>query len=167
MRDPYFLPKLYLSARISPDAHQRNNRVASYLTGFFDVFLPHHYQSCATDHTMIGRDIYEKDIRAMELSDICLLLPPYGRDCACEIGWYQAAGKPVYVYTEGDLDWLRDCMVKGGVEKVFTSSIDAFRRLTKDPIIGSRVRFVLKPEHLGYSLLMDYHLKTGNILIGA
>jgi nucleoside 2-deoxyribosyltransferase len=163
---PFFKPKLYLSARISPDAHAYNNKVAETITDEFDVFKPHEHQVTSGAHEDIGVEVYRLDITAMENSDLALLLPKYGRDCAWEMGWYKGAGKPVYVYVEDQTEWLRDLMVKGGVAAVFTSNEATWERLRQDRVIGGKTYWVQRPDLLGEHILHHYDgLKNGRIVM--
>lgn len=161
----YFKPKLYVSARISPDAHIRNEEIANELSTYFEVFLPHQHQACAGDHSYIGPEVYFLDITAMQRSELAVLLPPYGRDCSFEIGWYVGKGKPVFAIVDSQTDWLRDCMVKGGLTAVYTKNRETFNRLLEDPILKFKSRFVR--ASIAIDLLKEFNdLSAGQIIIG-
>lgn len=166
MIKPFFKPALYLSARISPDAHAYNDKVASLLEGYFDVFKPHAFQASESDHTQIGISVYNQDIGAMEMSDLAVILPPYGRDCSWEIGWYKGRNIPAFMYVETDDSFLRDMMLKGGLNGVFTPNEAMYKRLMKDPILRNKVRFLESPEELGKRLILAFNqLRAGQVLM--
>lgn len=162
---PFFRPKLYLSARVSPDAHSWNNEVTELIQKQFDIFRPHEHQVCTGPHEDIGPEVYRLDITAMENCELALLLPPYGRDCAFELGWLVGQNKPVYAYVTHQIEWLRDAMVKGGLTAVFTSETGTYQHLKRDPILRYKTYFAHKNE-LGQAILKDFDLtKLGKVLI--
>lgn len=162
----YFKPKLYLSARVSPDAHEFNNKIADILSNHFDVFKPHEFQCCTTDHTKIKLDVYIQDIQAMKLCDLAVLLPPYGRDCAWEIGWLKGANKPVFVYCEEETEWLRDAMVKGSIAAVFTNRAKMHKSLLEDPILRIKSYYLEDRSKLSELILKSFDdINWGEILM--
>src|SRR3989344_9616766 len=106
--------KVYLIARISEDAHSRNNEVSDSLDSRIELFKPQEHNPYNLDHRKFGPDVFETDVKAMSESDIGLLLTPYGRDCSWEVGWYSKSDKPVVACVENRTEWLKDWMVKGG-----------------------------------------------------
>lgn len=148
--------KIYLSARISKDAHKWNNTVCDSLDSRIEVFKPHENNPYNLDHRQFEKAVYEKDLEAMKESNIGLLLAPYGRDCAWEIGWYSNSGKPVVAYVENETDWLRDWMIKGGLTKVITSNKDTYEILRKDPIVGDKIIFIESRNKLSDTLVEIY-----------
>ncbi len=92
--------KVYLSARISQDAHFWSNFVCDLLDERFEVFKPHEHNPYNVDHRYLQKSVYEMDLHAMQNSDIGLLLSPYGRDCAWEVGWYSKSDKPIVLYAD-------------------------------------------------------------------
>lgn len=132
--------KVYLSARIAKDAHPWNNCVCNELDGRFDVFKPQDHNPCDVDHRQLPKSVYEMDLRAMQESDLGLLLSPYGRDCAWEVGWYSRSEKPIVLYVEKDTTWLRDWMIKGGVDLVAVCGDDLYERIKDDSIVADKIR---------------------------
>jgi len=128
---------VYLSARISQDAHSWNTEVCSHLTAPFNVFLPHMHNPWNMKHEDLPREVYAMDLQAMKSSHMALLLPAYGRDCAWEAGWYANSNKPLVVFLDTQTEWLRDWMVKGGVDYVLTNNPITFRLLQEDPIVSN------------------------------
>ncbi len=127
--------KVYLSARISKDAHEWNEHVCNSLKHPIKVFMPQKYNPWDLKHKDFPKEVYDMDLKAMKESDICLLLPPYGRDCAWEIGWYSNSHKPIVVFIDRDIEWLRDWMVKGGIDYVVTTNSRIWKKLMEDPIL--------------------------------
>ncbi|MFH1591080.1 MAG: hypothetical protein ABIC95_04060 [archaeon] len=138
--------KVYLSARISQDAHAWNERVCSHLKPPLSVFMPQQHNPWNVAHETFQIGVYQMDLEAMEESHMSLLLPPYGRDCAWEVGWYVHADKPLAVFVDDQTRWLRDWMVKGGLNYIITTNQRTYRRLMRDPIL--QIKQVLFIEHL-------------------
>lgn len=163
---PYFKPKLYLSAKVRAENHHRNNMVASYLRGLFDIFLPHEHQACEDNHEDLPLSVYLMDLTAMEQTELAVLVPPYGKDCSWEIGWFQAKDIPVFVYVQSDLSFLSDAMVLGGVEAVFTDNMEVYNRLMQQPVLKSKTHLLSDPKTLGKRILSYYNeMKHGKILM--
>lgn len=154
-------PYVYLSARISPDAHGWNDAVTSVLRQRFDVFKPQDENPCDVPHERLQPHVFQQDLEAMQRSDLGLLLAPYGRDCAWEAGWYAGAGKPLVAYVEHELGWLRDWMIKGGLSRVITSSAQVHARLEADPIVGGRCQRIESRVHLGPALMDVLSVSAG------
>jgi hypothetical protein len=131
--------KVYLSARIAKDAHPWNNCVCNALDGRFEVFKPQDHNPCDVDHRHLPKSVYEMDLRAMQESDLGLLLSPYGRDCAWEVGWYSHSEKPIVLYIEEDTTWLRDWMIKGGVDLVAVCGDSLYERIKDDSIVANKI----------------------------
>ncbi len=151
-RNPSSL-KIYLSARISEDAHRLNNEVNDLLDGRIEMFMPQNHNPYNLDHREFPRQVYQTDLNAMIESDMGLLLPPYGRDCAWEVGWYANSDKPLVVYTEDELEWLRDWMVKGGLDWVITPTPNVYEVLADDPIVADKCLLMTSKQALSDTLL--------------
>lgn len=134
--------KVYLSARISEDAHSWNNTVCDSLDDRFEVFKPQDHNPYNMDHRQFPKSVYEIDLKAMQESDIGLLLSPYGRDCAWEVGWYARSDKPLVLYVEDDTSWDRDWMIKGGIDMVAICSPDLYDQFKDDAILEGKVRLL-------------------------
>ena len=135
--------KVYLCARISKDAHAWNEKVSNSLSTPTSVFMPHKHNPWNLKHEDFPKEVYEMDLGAMKESHICLVLPPYGRDCAWEIGWYSNSDKPIIVFTEKETEWLRDWMIKGGITYIVASSPKTFAKLKNDPLLGFKEIFFI------------------------
>ena len=63
------------------------------------------------------------------------------------------------MYVEEDTSWLRDWMVKGGLDLVVVGRQLLFERLQRDEIVGDKVRVVSAKEQLGDQLIDVYQSK--------
>lgn len=124
--------KVYLIARISPEAHPWNEEVVSSLKPPIEVFVPHQHNPWNISHEKIQYNVFETDRQAMIESDMALALPEFGADCSWEIGWYSGVKKPVVLFTEKSAYWLRHWMVKGSLPYIVTNSGDTFRAINND-----------------------------------
>ncbi|EKE20276.1 MAG: hypothetical protein ACD_8C00028G0001 [uncultured bacterium] len=128
--------RIYLIARISKDAHDWNNKI----TYFFDqekieVFKPHEHNPWNDRHETFAKKVFDTDLDAIKKSHIGLCLPEFGNDCSWECGWYSNSRKPLVAFVDNQTAWLRDWMVKGGINFVVTNNRDTFEKLKNDPIL--------------------------------
>ena len=142
--------KVYLISRISEDAHHHNEKVAKALKPELEVFVPHLHNPCHENHHHFSLKTASVNLRAMEKSDIGLLLLPYGRDCAWEAGWFAGQkNKKQIIFVHDETAWLRDWMLKSGTDAVITDNKKLFAKLKKDPVLESKkVLFVETLEEL-------------------
>lgn len=150
-------PRIYLCARLSEEARQWNNEVTNVLTSDFTLFRPQDLDLRGCPESHIDWVAYLADFRGMFDCDLLLVLPPYGRDCAWEIGWFCAQGRPTIAYTEGKDEWLRDAMVKGGLTGVITNDKELHQRLLADPSTCSKSRLISAREELAAALKNYLH----------
>jgi len=154
--------KMYLSARISKDAHKWNNHVCDLLSEHFEVFKPQEHNPYQLDHRQFEMQVYQTDLDEMIKSEIGILLTPYGRDCAWEVGWYSCSQKPIVLYVEDDLSWTRDWMIKGGVDMVITSDQNTYEQLKNDKIIHNKLYKIESESDLSnfiFQFLLKYQAK--------
>ena len=138
--------KIYLSASIvNKDV---NRQIASrFEAAGCEVFLPQDITPLEMAHDLYPRHVFETCLREMERSDLGLLvLDAYGKDSAWESGWYEAKGKPMIGWVEGGLHFLRDWMVKSGLEAVLTTNPVIFASLVRDPILNPQKVFLIEAE---------------------
>lgn len=126
---------IYVIARISEDAHLWTDKVCSQLDDAFDIFKPKDHNPWNKRHETFAKSVFDVDLEAIKKSHIGLMIPEYGKDCAWECGWYANSKKPVVVFVDTQMEWLRDWMVKGGVDYVVTDNPSTFRILKKDFIL--------------------------------
>lgn len=140
--------QIYLCARLSESAKEWNNKVTNALNSEFTFFRPQDVDLTKTPSNEIDWKAYEADIEGMKQSDILLVLPPYGRDCAWEIGWFCGKERPALAYVENHHEWLRDAMVKGGLTAIITNDIEVYNALLKDPATSSKSYFISSKDDL-------------------
>jgi nucleoside 2-deoxyribosyltransferase len=155
--------KVYLSARISKDAHKWNNEVCSKLKAPISVFMPQNNNPTNILHKDLPVEVYGMDLEAMKQSDIGLLLPAYGRDCAWEVGWYSNSNKPIVVFVDSEIDWLRDWMIKGGLDFVITNNPKTWSILKKDPILKFKPIILIKQIKQLKEELIKIHKRRVNV----
>ena len=69
---------------------------------------------------------------------------PYGRDCAWEAGWFAGQkNKRQIIFVHRETEWLRDWMLKAGIDAVITDNKKLFAKLKKDPVLGSKKVFLI------------------------
>lgn len=127
--------KVYLIARISEDAHLWNTSVCSKLKPPIEVFMPQEHNPWTKRHELFSLNTYLTDVNAMKDSDIGLILPEFGSDCSYEVGWYSNTKKPVVAFLDTQMEWLRNWMVKGGIDLVVTKNKQTHVVLEKDNIL--------------------------------
>ena len=139
--------KIYLIARISPDAHSWNNKVSNSLDkNRLEVFKPHEHNPWNIKHEKIERNVFETDLREIKESDIGLCLPELGNDCSWECGWLSNSQKPLLALVGTPVGWLQDWMIKGGLNYVITDNRDTFKKLSADPILKDNSIFLTNQD---------------------
>lgn len=148
---------IYLCARLNEQARAWNSLIAHKLGGKFDLFLPQDIDlSRATSASEIDKIAYDEDIRGMEKSDLLLVLPPYGRDCAWEMGWFVGSRKPTIAYVECLWDGLKDAMVFGGLDAIIISDLPSFKELIKNPYAMEKAYYIASRDQLAEEIEKIY-----------
>lgn len=140
---------IYLCSRLTDAAKQWNNIVTEELDGEFCLFRPQDIDLGGTSLVDMDDVVYRADYKGMNQSDVLLVLPPYGRDCAWEIGWFSGRKKPAIAYAEAEGDWLRDAMVKGGLTAIVTNDSVLYHLLLNDPATAVKSYFISSKQELG------------------
>ena len=136
--------KIYLIARISPEAHNWNNKVADSLdSNTIEIFKPHDHNPWDTRHEKLEKAVFEVDLKETKESDIGLCLPEFGNDCSWECGWFSNSNKPLVAFVGAQTGWLRDWMIKGGLGYVITDNQNTFQQITNDPILKDKKIFLV------------------------
>lgn len=145
--------RLYLIAKIWSHAHSWNEEVVSQLKKPISVFVPHKHNPYNTVAQSFKHEVHDVDLEAICKSQGAILLPPYGNDCAYEVGVYKmlniAHGNgqvlfPVIAVIQEDTSLLKDWMVKAGITHVVTDNLKTFKALKSDPMLGSGNRTITK-----------------------
>jgi len=139
--------KIYLSASIS---NSLNN---AHLAGIFapsefHFHLPQLIVPDQLNHTEFPLHVYQQCLDMMEDSQIGLvLLDAFGRDCAWETGWYSArADKCLIGFVQSSSIFLRDWMVKGGLDALVTTNPRLYEAAQENPILATKPLRLLQHE---------------------
>jgi nucleoside 2-deoxyribosyltransferase len=140
---------IYLCSRLTEAAKQWNDIISEELDAEFTLFRPQDVNLDAVSANEMDYAIYQADFNGMNQSDILLVLPPYGRNCAWEIGWFCGRQKPSIAYVEAEGDWLHDAMVKGGLTAIITSDPILYNILVNDPATSAKSYLIPSKQDLG------------------
>lgn len=130
--------KVYMICRISKDAHSWNEQVFEAMTEPLEAFMPHQHNPYNLAHEKIPLPVVETDMHAMQGADIGLALPEFGRDCAFETGWFAHSEKTLVYLVDDQTTWLRDWMIKGGLDYVVTTNPETYKILKDDGILSRK-----------------------------
>lgn len=148
---------IYLIARIAKENHSWTNDVVKYLRGSFTVFVPKDNNPWGKNPKTFSQKVFATDLAAIKKSNIGLMLPEYGNDCAWEAGWYAGTQKPLIIFVNSQLLWLRDWMVKGGAPYIITNNKKSLKILRADPILQSKqIIFIKNMDYLNSSIEKIY-----------
>jgi nucleoside 2-deoxyribosyltransferase len=172
--------KVYISSPVSYYQKDWNQNVTNILRNSgITVHLPQEITVVGQKHKNFEKHVYDKCIEWMDDSDLGILLLPYGRDCAYEIGYYRGLNKPTVMFVEKlnkvNLERLRDWMIKGSIDYIICISHKQKSILQNDPIISSKPIYQIDsfdefPETIksiiSYSKNKDTHfIGAGAVLI--
>lgn len=140
---------VYISSPVSFYQREWNNKITKLLrSNNFKILLPQEITSPYTNHNKFEIYVYNKCVDWIMQSDLGLLLLPYGRDCAWEVGYYKGIGKPLFVLvdkiTKENKERLRDWMVKGSVDELIFLNKQSYIEFKKDPIISLKPLTLIK-----------------------
>lgn len=127
--------KIYVIARISKDTHFWTDKICDSLDGDFNIFKPKDHNPWNKKPELFSKHVFDTDLKAIKNSHIGLMLPEYGNDCSWEAGWYANSEKPVVIFIDAQIKWIKDWMVKGGINYVVTNNAITYKTLKKDPIL--------------------------------
>jgi len=136
--------KIYIIARISGDAHFWTDKVCNQLDNSFEIFKSKDHNPWNEKHETFSKNVFDIDLEAIKKSHLGLMLPEYGNDCAWESGYYANSEKPLVVFVDAQREWLRDWMVKGGVDYVITNNSSTYKKLKDDPILRYKKIILVK-----------------------
>jgi hypothetical protein len=136
---------IYVIARIAKDHHAWTDQVCRQLDKkTFSVFKPKDFNPWRKKHEKFPKQVFDVDLLAIKNSHLALMLPEYGNDCAWEAGWYANSKKPVIVFVDQQIQWLKDWMVKGGLDYITTHNPETYKILKRDPILKYKEIFLIK-----------------------
>lgn len=132
--------RIYLSASLANAP--LNARLVSLLGEGFSLVLPQQFTP-DVPHSALPRAIYQRCIDEMLACDAALLmLDSFAIDCAFEVGFLRAHGKPVVGVAAATTRFLQHWMIKGGLSAVLCLDPVIFEAVREDPIVGERAREV-------------------------
>lgn len=131
--------KIYLSASIS-NAENNSYLVEAFPQDRFEVYLPQLITPDELSHVQFPLHVYQQCVDMMERSDVGLvILDAFGRDCAWECGWYAArSDKRLVGFVESSSLFMRDWMVKGGLDALITTNPRMFEAFQHNPLLSQK-----------------------------
>lgn len=127
--------RIYLSASIS-NAHNNAYLAAQFPAERFTIHLPQQIVPDQLNHAQFPLQVYQQCIDMMQDSNLGLVLfDAFGRDCAWECGWYAASSKPLIGFVESGSVFMRDWMVKGGLDALITPNARLYEVCQTNPIL--------------------------------
>jgi len=151
-------PKLYLSAKVSPEYHLVNKNIERYFKDF-QVILPQEIVPPNIPHEKLSLVIARECFKLMNSSDLVVLVPPYGRDCSLEVGFCYGINKPVfYIPFNRDITFfVRDWMLKEAFTRVIAPGKELYNHLIQiDPVLEPKVTYVSDLKQISPTLLSLY-----------
>lgn len=139
--------KIYLSASISNSLNNAH-LAALFPAQAFHIHLPQLIVPDQLNHTQFPLQVYQQCLDMMEDSQIGLvLLDAFGRDCAWETGWYSARpDKCLIAFVESSSLFLRDWMVKGGLNALITTNPRLYEVAQQNPILATKPLTLIQTE---------------------
>lgn len=133
--------RIYLSASIS-NAHNNAYLAEQFAPADFEIYLPQLIVPDQLNHTQFPLHVYQQCVEMMSKSDLGLVLfDAFGRDCAWECGWYAARPeKPLIAYVESGSVFMRDWMVKGGLDALVTNNPRLYEVCQQNPILKHKIQ---------------------------
>lgn len=128
--------RIYLSASIS-NAHDNAHLAACFPEDRFTIYLPQLIVPDQLSHAQFPLHVYQQCVDMMSESDLGLVLfDAFGRDCAWECGWYSARpDKRLIGYVASGSVFMRDWMVKGGLDGLITTNARLYEVCRENPIL--------------------------------
>lgn len=131
--------EIYLSASIS-NAHDNALIASLFPEPEFYVHLPQKIVPDQLSHVEYPLHVYQQCIEMMTSSHMGLVLfDAFGRDCAWECGWYAAhPQKKLVGFVQSASVFLRDWMVKGGLDALVTTNPRLFDVCRQNPLLSQK-----------------------------
>lgn len=155
--------KVYFCARLGTEAARTNNSLvrAALFDEQFNVFLPQEVQIPKLPFKSIERCAFWVDCEAIEWCDILLVVSPYGKDCAWEVGFAKGLGKKIFgFFTEAKS--IEDTMVVSCIDAILTNNPHVYDQLLLDPRTKDKSYFLA--SHPDFSAFVKAYLHAPEIL---
>ncbi len=156
--------RIYLCSRLTQKARDWNDEICKelYCDESLHLFRPQDVDLKDLRAYDMDYAAYHEDFKGICDSDLLLVLPPYGRDCAWEIGWFGGAQKVTIAYVEQAEEWLRDAMVMGGITAIVTSSQAAYEKLLENPLTVDKSHLIEGRKELATTIKQIYLQHSNN-----
>jgi nucleoside 2-deoxyribosyltransferase len=153
--------QIYLCSRLTQSAREWNNVITGELSSHNElcIFRPQDVDLRNLTGFELDYDAFYADFEAILHADMLLVLPPYGRDCAWEIGWFCGAEKPTIAYIESEGDWVRDSMIMGGMTAIITNNAAVQKLLLENPLTAKKNYLIESKSDLGDCIKKIYYQK--------
>lgn len=155
--------RIYLCSRLTEEAKKWNNEVCQELKNEFCIFKPQDVDLSCLPAVAKDQAAYQADFEGMQAADLLLVLPPYGRDCAWEIGWFCGQQKIALAYAEAKGDWMADAMVKGGLTAIITNNSLLYEALLEDPSTREKCYLITSKACLAETIKGIYQQKISSL----
>ncbi len=131
--------EIYISASIS-NAHNNAYIASLFPESEFFIHLPQKIVPDHLSHVEFPLHVYQQCIEMMTASHLGLVFfDAFGRDCAWECGWYSAReDKQLVGFAESGSVFLRDWMVKGGLDALITPNPRLYKVCQENPILSQK-----------------------------
>lgn len=139
------LIRIYLSASIS-NAHNNAFFAEQFDPERFEFYLPQLIVPEQLNHEQFPVHVFQQCLEMMTASDFGLVLfDAFGRDCAWECGWYAGRpDKPLFGFVEASSVFMRDWMVKGGLDGLVTTNARMYEAFQKNPLLHSKALVLIQ-----------------------
>lgn len=147
--------RIYLSASIS-NAPNNAFLADQFDPAIFEFYLPQLIVPEKLNHEQFPVRVFQQCLEMMTASDFGLVLfDAFGRDCAWECGWYAArCDKPLFGFVESSSIFMRDWMVKGGLDGLVTTNPRMYEVFQANPLLQTKaLSLIEKPAELPDALL--------------
>jgi len=162
--DKHTKVKIYFSASI------RNAANNEYISNFllpekFIVYLPQKITPSGTPDENFPDKVFKRCIKMMNSSDAGLvILDSFGIDSCWECGWYTHSDKILIGFVEASSNFLRDWMLKGGLNGLITTNERLYNIALNDPILKNKdLKLIKSLDEIGDSILTIYNNHLQNV----
>ena len=145
--------RVYFSASIRNAVN--NEYISTFLpSDKFEAYLPQKITPSNMADESFPVTVYKGCLDLMNSSDMGLIiLDAFGLDSCWECGWYTRSDKFLIGFVESSCNFLRDWMLKGGIDGLVTTNPRLYSVIIQDPILSSKpIKLINSMEELGNSI---------------
>jgi nucleoside 2-deoxyribosyltransferase len=157
---------IYLIARIAKEYHKKQEALYNQLERNkqyeFNFFMPHLHNPFNVPFSQLESEVAKTDYDTIENAHVGLILPPFGEDCSCEIGYFFSRGIPTVLFAEENPanyhekrdNWINNWMVKYAITGVAAENNEIYNIIKNDAILRCKEpKLVANPRELAQFLL--------------